>query len=122
MAAACCALRWEPDGAPVDAGILGGPAFNAEAGRQAYHDRDADLSGDTPFAGPLTHEALLLRLRRLNVRLGWDHESECVVPLAALPTAEGRAALWSALYAGAHAILREGRAPGWDPGPFQGLF
>jgi hypothetical protein len=121
VAAACCALRWDPAGAPVAPAILGGPAFNREEGRQAYHDRERDLDPGSPFTGALTHGELLLRLRRLNGHLGWDHESEIVVPLAALPTSGGRGALWSALYAGGHALLTDAPRGSWDPGPFADL-
>jgi hypothetical protein len=56
---------------------------------------------------------LLTRLRRLNGSLGWDHETRLRIPLAALPTAEARAALWSLLYAGGHAELVDGAAGDW---------
>lgn len=118
VAAACCGLRWDPAGGPVDPAILGGPAFNDEDGRQAYHDRDHDLEADTPFLGTLTHGELTLRLRRLNGLLGWDHATEVVLPLDQLGTPEVRAALWSVLYAGGHARLQAGKVPGWEPGPF----
>lgn len=105
VAAACCGLRWEPGGGPIDPGILGGPRFNDEEGRGPYHDREEAVGDDRPFHGGLSHGEVLRRLARLNVRLGWDHESTVLLPLEASATPEGRAALWSALYAGAHARL-----------------
>jgi hypothetical protein len=68
----------------------------------------------------------MARLRRLNTILGWDHDTRVELPLARLAEPALRAALWSALYAGAHAVLvvaglptrfRRGEAP-WDPEPF----
>lgn len=120
VAAACCGLVWDPAAPPADPDLLGGPRFNDEAGRQPYHDRDADLGPDTPFQAGLTHGELLLRLRRLNGRLGWDHETEVRIPEAGLGTPEARAALWSVLYAGGHAVLDPGMAL-WDPAPFRGI-
>jgi hypothetical protein len=120
VACACCGLRWDPAGEPVDPAILGGPRFNDEAGRQPYHDRDHDLAPGTPFLGTLDHGELLTRLRRLNGKLGWDHATEFTLPATALGTPEGRAALWCALYGGSHAILDAG-AKGWDPEPFRAL-
>ena len=63
---------------------------------------------------------LLRRLRRLNGRLGWDHETRITLPLDQLADPAVRGALWSALYAGSGAVLAA-KAPGWDPAPFQGL-
>jgi hypothetical protein len=118
VACACCGLPWDPAGT-VDPAVLGGPRFNSEDGRQAYHDRDHDLGPETPFLGALDHGELLRRLRRLNGRLGWDHATVVALPLDRLGTPEVRAALWSALYAGAHAEL--GAAPDWEPADFRGL-
>jgi len=122
VACACCGLVWSPGGAPVPAGILGGPLFNHEDGRQAYHDREHDLEETTLVAGSLDHGELLRRLRRLNGKLGWDHSTEVILPLAQLGTPELRGALWSALYAGSHAVLAPGAVKGWDPGVYSGLF
>ena len=119
VACACCGLVWDPAGTPVAADILGGPAFNHEDGRQPYHDRDHGMDGQTRFLPGLDHEELERRLRRLNGRLGWDHETEVALPLADLAAAEVRGALWSALFAGAHAVLQAGKVRGWDPEPFR---
>ena len=121
VACACCGLVWSPGGAPVPAGILGGPRFNDEGGRQAYHDRDHDLEEATLVAGSLDHGELLRRLKRLNGLLGWDHSTEVSLPIEQLGTPELRGALWSALYAGGHAVLAPGAVKGWDPGVFTGL-
>ncbi len=120
VAGACCGLVWSPAGAPVPAEVLGGARFNDEAGRQPYHDREHDLAETTPLGGGLDHGELLRRLRRLNGRLGWDHETRITLPLDQLADPAVRGALWSALYAGGCAILAA-RAPDWDPAPFQGL-
>lgn len=120
IAAACCGLRWDPAGAPLDAAMLGGARFNAEAGRGPYHGREQAVTAATPFLPGIDHGELLLRLRRLNGRLGWDHDTELRIPIAALPVA--RPALWSLLYAGGHAVLTEAGPGGYDPEPYQGLF
>jgi hypothetical protein len=121
VACACCGLRWDPAASPLDREVLGGSRFNLDDGRQAYHDRDHALEGGTPFLPGLAHLELLGRLRRLNGRLGWDHETEARLPLAEIASEAVRGALWSALYAGAHAVLEPGGGTGWDPTPFQGL-
>ncbi len=120
VAAACCGLRWDPEGRGLDAAILAGARFNAEAGRGPYHDRERALAAATPFLPGLNHGELLLGLRRLNSRLGWDHDTELRIPIAALPVA--RPALWSLLYAGGHAVLTEADPGGFNPEPYQGLF
>ncbi len=120
VAAACCGLAWDP-ALGSDPALLGGPRFNDEGGRQAYHDRGEALEAATPFLPGLGHGDLLLRLRRLNGRLGWDHETRVQVPLADLASPAVRGVLWSALYAGAHAVLHPGPPAGWDPAPFQDL-
>ena len=122
VACACCGLVWHPDGAPVPAAVLGGPCFNDEAGRQPYHDRDHELTDATLFTGTLDHGEMLRRLQRLNRQLGWDHGAEVTLPLERIATPEGRGALWSALYAGSHAIMAPGKVKDWDPGVFAGLF
>jgi len=121
VAVAVSGLAWDPD-RPVDPGLLGGPAFNDEAGRQAYHDRGEDLEPETPFRGGVTHRELLARLARLNGKLGWDHDTGVEIPLADLDTDAARGALWSALFAGAHARLVPGRPGDWRPETFTGLF
>ena len=121
VACACCGLAWAADGAQVPAGVLGGPMFNHEAGRQAYHDREHGLLGSTPFAGGLDHGEMLARLARLNRSLGWDHATQVILPLDAFGTREGRGALWSALFGGSHAVLAEGPVRDWNPEPFREL-
>jgi hypothetical protein len=134
LAAAAAGLPWEPAGALISPEALGGSRFNDEEGRAPYHGRERLVQGDTPWAGSLTHGQWLLRLQRLNLRLGWDHTTRVQLPLAALATPALRAALWSALYAGAHAelspapeprtgfkaLFRSAPSP-WDPAPFEGL-
>ncbi len=120
VAAACCGLRWDPAGGCIDAALLGGARFNADAGRAPYHRREQAITAATPFLPGLDHGELLLRLRRLNGRLGWDHHTELCIPVTALPFA--RAALWSLLYAGGHAVLTKAGPGGFDPEPYQSLF
>lgn len=132
LAAAASGLPWDHTTPPLPASILGGPAFNLEAGRGPYHDREALVTTTTPFQAELTQGELMARLRRLNVQLGWDHATEVALPLSHLGKPALRGALWSALYAGAHAILGETPPPSvgflarrptptWDPAPFAGL-
>lgn len=113
VAAACCGLRWEIGGAAIGPGVLGGPRFNDDHGRGPYHDRERSLSADSPFLPGLDHGELLRRLRRLNATLGWDHDTRVAVGLADWPNPSARAALWSLLYAGGHAVLTDGAG---DPG------
>jgi hypothetical protein len=120
VAAACCGLVWDPGAAPVAAALLGGDQFNAEAGRQPYHDREAELQDATLLMDGLAQGELLRRLARLNRRLGWDHTTTVVLPMARLATPELRGALWSALYAGSHAVLAAA-APDWQPEAFREL-
>ncbi|HJV23252.1 MAG TPA: hypothetical protein VJ570_11175 [Holophagaceae bacterium] len=105
VAAAASGLRWDPAAAPVPVDLFGGPAFNDEGGRGLFHDREAHVTEDTPFTPALTHGELHRRLARLNARLGWDHDTVARLPRAAWGTPELRGALWSALYAGAHALV-----------------
>ena len=121
VACACCGFRWEPGQPGPDPETFGGSLFNLEAGRQLYHDRDHEVLETTPFTADLDQGELLRRLRRLNGKLGWDHATTVQLPLGALGTPEVRAALWSALYGGSHAILA---APtlAWDPEPFKGFW
>jgi hypothetical protein len=118
VACACCGYQWQAGEPGPDPAILGGTSFNHDHGRQVYHDRDHDVTEATPFTHGLTHGELLTRLRRLNGKLGWDHATAIKLPLGALGTPEVRAALWSALYGGSHALLVPG-APTWDPEPFR---
>ncbi|MDP1832191.1 MAG: hypothetical protein Q8K67_09045 [Geothrix sp.] len=131
LAAAASGLAWDPSGPAVPPEVLGGPRFNDEAGRGPYHDREQVVQASTPFAGGLEQGELMARLRRLNTRLGWDHATGVALPLARLAEPTLRAALWSALYAGAHVILeveptlpsgplgrfRRGPSP-WNAEPF----
>jgi hypothetical protein len=119
LAAAASGLAWDPGGKAVPPEVLGGPRFNDEAGRGLYHAREQLVGAATPFAGGLDHAGLMARLRRLNVQLGWDHDTRVELPLAQLGEAPLRAALWSAVYAGAQAVL--GADP-WDPHPFAGFW
>lgn len=135
LAAAASGLVWDPAGQAVPGDVLGGPGFNDDEGRGPYHDREQVVQTSTPFASDLQHAELMTRLRRLNVQLGWDHATRIDLPLSKLGEPALRAALWSALYAGAHAVLadetaeasglltrfRKG-APTWDPAPFQTLW
>ena len=121
VACACCGLVWSADGAPVDAAVLGGAQFNHEEGRQPYHDREHQVLETTLLGGTLEQGELVRRLRRLNGRLGWDHETRVSLPLAELATPELRGALWSALYAGSHAVLLAEPVRDWNPAPFRGL-
>ena len=131
VAAAASGLAWDPAGQAVPSEILGGSRFNDEGGRGPYHAREQEVQTSTPFTAGRDHGEVVARLRRLNVALGWDHDTQVSLPLAQLGEAPVRAALWSALYAGAHAALetpsiesaklpawRRKAAPPWDPGPF----
>lgn len=121
VACAACGLRWDPEAGPADPDLFGGPAFNAEAGRQLYHDREQEVLETTPFAAGLDHGELLRRLARLNRSLGWDHTTSLWLPLDQSGTPAGRAALWSALYAGSHATLGPGGGT-WASKPFEGFW
>ena len=131
VAAAASGLAWGPAGQAVPPEVLGGSRFNDEGGRGPYHLREQVVQASTPFTSGLDHGEVMARLRRLNVELGWDHATQVGLPVARLGEAPVRAALWSALYAGAHAelepppsgplgILVRLRKPAlpWDPGPF----
>lgn len=142
MAAACAGIPWDPAAPLADPALFGGARFNDENGRRAYHDREESLSADTPFDAQRTHGAMMLTLQRWNRRLGWDHDTALHLPLEALPTEAGRAALWNLQYAGGHAVLLErmasaprsrlgnlGRvftrtraAHAWDPDLFEGFW
>lgn len=122
IAAACCGFRWESGAPHLGPEVLGGLRFNAEDGRQPYHDQEDQVQEATPFLPNRTQGELLQRLRRLGVQLGWDHETHLRMPLAWLGTGEGRAALWSALYAGAHAELHDNPDDlDWNPAAFEDL-
>ena len=120
VAAAASGLSWVITERFVPAEILGGPRFNAEGGRGPYHHCEEVVCIDTPFTPSVTQGELVRRLQRLNDRLGWDHETRVELPLAQLGDAALRGALWSALYAGAHAVLKPGPVA-WDPTPFRDL-
>ncbi len=120
VAAAASGLAWDPAGRWVPPEVLGGPRFNDEEGRGPYHARELDVQAFTPFTAGLGHGEVLARLRRLNVELGWDHETQVNLPLGQLGEAPVRAALWSALYAGAHAVLKD--SPVWDGHRFLSLW
>ena len=131
LAAAASGLAWDPEGQRVPPEILGGLRFNQEEGRGSYHAREQTVLPSTPFCAGITHGDLMARLGRLNRALGWDHDTRVDLPLARLGEAPLRAALWSALYAGGHAVLSEADPkptgvmarfrhpkPGWNPAPF----
>ena len=120
LAAATSGVVWDSAGQSVPVALLGGDAFNLEAGRGPLHQREGSIQLDTPFHAGLTQGVLLGRLRTLNRHLGWDHDTRVEVPLDRLPDPAVRAALWCALYAGAHAVLSPG-AP-WDGQPFASLW
>ena len=131
LAAAASGLVWDATGQTVSGDILGGASFNHEGGRGPYHAREQLVQSATLFASGLAHGELMTRLRRLNVRLGWDHDSIVALPMARIGDPSVRAALWSTLYAGGEVVLggasattgalakRETLAlPVWNPGPF----
>lgn len=119
VAVACCGFRWESAGAEVPPACLGGVSFNAEGGRQGYHDQEESVEPESPFLGAITQGELLRRLRRLNGKLGWDHRTVLDLPHEAMGTPAGRGALWSLLYAGGRVrILERGT---WGSGPFEGI-
>lgn len=111
LAAAASGLAWNPGGPSLPMEVLGGPRFNTEAGRGAYHAREQLVTEGTSFTAGLTHGEVMVRLRRLNAALGWDHDTRVDLPLGRLGEPALRAALWSALYAGAHAVLAPAAAP-----------
>lgn len=119
LAAAATGLAWGPEGQPVPPEVLGGTRFNDEVGRGPYHGREAAVTETTLFHVGLGHGQVLARLRRLNLRLGWDHDTWMELPLPCLGEPALRAALWSLLYAGGHAVLLAGPWPPWDPSPFR---
>lgn len=137
VAAACAGIQLDPSAPEADPAILGGPRFNDDHGRRAYHDREESLGADTPFDARHTHGDMMLRLQRWNRSLGWDHDMVLRVPLPQLSTEPARAALWNLLYAGGHAMLVEAAPPAgaltrlfrkqaepapWDPSRFDGFW
>ncbi len=106
LATAASGLCWDPSASPVPAEVLGGKDFNQEEGRGVYHGREHAVAPETLFMPGLTHGELLLRLRRLNVNLGWDHDTEVDLPPDAWSQPGVRGALWSCLYAGGHARVQ----------------
>ncbi len=105
VAAAASGLVWDPARATLPPEVLGGSLFNAEAGRGPFHEQEQQIHEATPFLGSQTQTEHLARLKALNRRLGWDHETRVTLPLERLAEPPVRNALWSALYAGAHAVL-----------------
>lgn len=124
LATAASGLVWDAAGQPIPAEVLGGASFHAEAGRGLYHDRENVVAATTPFHAGLDHGTLMGRLRRLNVQLGWDHDTRLDLPLGTWGEPPVRAALWSALYAGAHVVVgAEAPAPlDWNPECLDGLW
>jgi len=137
LAVAASGLTWDPSGWLIPEDVLGGPCFNADDGRGPYHRREQVVEAATPFHAGLTQGEVLRRLARLNHRLGWDHEAAVSLPLDRLGDPTLRAALWSALYGGSHAVLEAAtpaarvgllgrfRRPAdraWDPEPFIGFW
>jgi len=120
LAAAASGLAWAPTGEVIPAEVLGGPHFNHEDGRGPYHTREQLVQPATPFTAGLDQGELMARLRRLNILLGWDHDTIVALPLPRLGDAPVRAALWSAVYAGAHAVVSPQLE--WDATPFLGLW
>ena len=120
VAVAASGLQWDSTGQLVPLDILGGPHFNHEEGRGPYHQREQLVLESTAFASGLSQGELYQRLQRLNSRVGWDHETRIELSLGELGAATTRSALWSALYAGAHAVLVAGPVA-WDLAPFRDL-
>ena len=123
LAVAASGGLWDPLGQPLSPEVLGGPRFNHDSGRGPYHALEQSLSEATPFAVGLTQGQWLTRLHRWNDRQGWDHDTQLALPLDRLADAAVRAALWCALFAGAHATLMPPvrQRPTWDPAPFLDL-
>lgn len=117
LAIATSGLLWDPEAPALAPALLGGEAFHPEAGRGALHALEHALSPTTPFTPELTHGALLTRLQRSNPRLGWDHDTVVSLPDGCWGAPAFRAALWNALYAGAHVRIHGAMA--WDASPFQ---
>jgi hypothetical protein len=136
VAAACTGIPWRAEAAEPEATLFGSPRFNDDQGRHAYHDREASLDAATPFSGSLDHGAMMRKLQAWNRTLGWDHDTVVRAPAAGLGSEAVRAALWNALYAGAHTILYEAAPPAkgllarfkkaprevWDPSTFAGFW
>ncbi len=123
VAAAASGLAWDPRGATLPPEVLGGSRFNQDAGRGPYHERGHHLGEDTPFQDGLTQGELLGRLKAFNRQLGWDHETQVRLPLARLADPPVRAALWCALFAGAHVMLETPPAAfSWDDTPLLGFW
>jgi hypothetical protein len=120
VAAACAGIRWNPSAPQADSALFGGPRFNDEHGRRAYHDREELLGPEASFDARHTHGGMMLRLQRWNRTLGWDHDTVLRLPLSALATDAARAALWNLQYAGGHAVLLED-APSSSNSPGRGL-
>jgi len=111
VAAACSGIRLDGNAPAPDPENFGGSRFNAQEGRQAYHDREDELDEGTPFDARLTHGEMMLKLQRWNRKLGWDHTTSLPLLLAEQDTDEGRALLWNLVYAGGHAVLVDAHPP-----------
>lgn len=134
LAVAASGLVWDPNGQAIPPDVLGGQRFNDDGGRGPYHAREQTVQAASPFSGGLAQGEWMVRLRRLNVQLGWDHTTRVELPLTRLGEAPLRTALWSALYAGAHAVLEvpvrpsgvfsrfHKTPPAWDPAVFLGFW
>ena len=125
LAVACSGLQWSPAGLLIEPSVLGGVRFNDENGRQPYHEREEGIDEATLFLGSLSQGEWLRRLKRLNVKLGWDHTTLVEMPTEAFQTEEGRGALWSGLFAGAHVQWIPSNArleKAWDDAIFRDLF
>ncbi|HJW72990.1 MAG TPA: hypothetical protein VJ486_09035 [Geothrix sp.] len=123
LAVAASALVWDPSGAQVPLEVLGGPRFNDDAGRGPYHALEHCLNEATLFRPGLSHGQWLNQLRRWNERHGWDHDTEITLPRERLGEPPFSAALWCALYAGAHATLAlpMPRGQSWNAAMFEEL-
>lgn len=98
---------WDAQGALIPSSILGGSRFNHEDGRGPFHDRDHQIIGSCLATPTLSHREILLRLQRQNQKLGWDHTTPLSLSWSDVQTPEGRALLWSGLYAGSHVVLAD---------------
>ncbi len=122
VAAACCGLAWDPSSRGIGASILVGADFHPEAGRGPYHDREKAIASATPFTAGLDHGGMIARLQRLNRILEWDHRTELRLPSGDLSLPATRAALWSLLFSGGHAIVEARPAKPWEALPFAGFW
>jgi hypothetical protein len=123
LAVAAAGRIWDASGQPIPSQLLGGHGFNDESGRAPYHALEHQLTETTLFRPGLSQGQWRVRLRRWNDRQGWDHETQCILPLERLGDPALRTALWCSLYAGAHAILAApyAKRPVWDETLFEDL-